>query len=99
MVALWVDDLRTPPEGWLWSKTSDEAIGTLAIYDAMHMNIEEISFDHDLGGDDTTRKVVLWLCEHPWLWPQVCYVHTSNPPGREFLEGMIERYGPGVSYR
>ncbi|WP_368856486.1 cyclic-phosphate processing receiver domain-containing protein, partial [Mycobacteroides abscessus] len=36
--------------------------------------IEAISLDHDLGGEDTTRPVVLWLAEHG-NWPQRVYVH------------------------
>ena len=89
---LWIDDLRTPPDGWKWAKTSLEAIKILEEYD-----IEEVSFDHDLGGDDTTRTIVAWLCNNPIYWPKVCRVHTRNPVGDEWLRGMIERYGPGVT--
>lgn len=89
---LWVDDERPAPEGWQWAKTSLEAIHQL------HGNwlerTEEMSLDHDLGGEDTTRRVVLWLCENPSYWPFVVHVHTANPVGREWLEGMISRYKP-----
>lgn len=96
---LWVDDLRLPPEGWEWAKTSDEAIKALeevmvlcreksAIY-----NFEVMSLDHDLGGLDTTRRVVLWCCENDF-WPLEVRVHTQNPVGHEWLTGMIERYKP-----
>lgn len=56
-----------------------------------------ISFDHDLGGDDTSRRVVLWLCENsePNKWPATASVHSMNPIGREWLTGMIQRYGEG----
>jgi hypothetical protein len=60
-------------------------------------SVSEMSLDHDLGGDDTTRSVVLYLCENPDLWPGTVYVHTANPVGREWLEGMVNRYGPGVT--
>lgn len=89
---LWVDDLRPPPRNWLWATTSQGAISLLEAF-----SWQEISFDHDLGGDDTTRPIVLWLCEHPKFWPPVIHIHTANPVGREWLVGMIERYGPGVS--
>ncbi|WP_158264213.1 cyclic-phosphate processing receiver domain-containing protein [Amycolatopsis sp. CA-126428] len=46
-------------------------------------------------GDDTTRPVVLWLCEHDRR-PAEVRVHTANPAGREWLTGMARRYGPGV---
>ncbi|MHA4848749.1 cyclic-phosphate processing receiver domain-containing protein [Rhodococcus sp. MSC1_016] len=83
---LWVDDLRTPPDGWEWAKTSAAAIARL---DAG--GVEQLSLDHDLGGDDTTRPVVLWMCEHE-VWPREIRVHSANPVGVEWLTGMIDRY-------
>ncbi len=62
----------------------------------MGVQLEAVSFDHDLGGDDTTRPVVLWFCETGW-WPEKCHIHSMNPIGREWLAGMITRYGPGVT--
>lgn len=86
---LWVDDLRTPPDGWAWAKTSDEAIAILSEH-----SVVDLSLDHDLGGDDTTRSVVLWMCEHE-SWPiGKIRVHSANPVGVEWLTGMIDRYRP-----
>jgi hypothetical protein len=39
---------------------------------------------------------VLWMAEHN-EWPEKVWLLTQNPVGREWLEGMIERYGPGVT--
>lgn len=86
---LWIDDIRLPPEGYLWAKTSAEAINMLSTNDVF----KHISFDHDLGGDDTSRKVVLWLCENDGKWPSSASVHSMNPIGKEWLLGMILRYG------
>ncbi len=88
---LWIDDLRPAPEGWVWAKSSAEAIDLLD-----RSPFDAASFDHDLGGDDTTRRVVLWLCEND-RWPAVVHVHTANPVGREWLVGMARRYEPGVA--
>ncbi|BBX82200.1 cyclic-phosphate processing receiver domain-containing protein [Mycolicibacterium aubagnense] len=88
---LWVDDERPAPAGWVWARTSAEALAHL-LGDVI---VEAISLDHDLGGEDTTRPVVLALCERG-DWPAKVFVHTANPVGREWLEGMIRRYGPGV---
>ena len=94
---LWVDDLRVPPDGWWWAKSSAAAIELLWVNhpDAIGERVEVMSLDHDLGGDDTTRAVVLWMCEHEWAWPKSVKVHTANPVGREWLEGMISRYYQG----
>ena len=95
---IWVDDVREPPEGWRWFTRSEDVIAWLT-YDLslVRMGFEPdtraMSLDHDLGGDDTTRPIVLWMCEHDF-WPNEVYVHSANPVGVEWLEGMIERYKP-----
>jgi len=89
---LWVDDERMAPAGWTWVKTSAEALEALGGVEP----IEAMSLDHDLGGEDTTRPIVLHLAEFGG-WPAEVFVHTANPVGRQWLEGMVARYGPGVS--
>ncbi|GAA4395229.1 cyclic-phosphate processing receiver domain-containing protein [Tsukamurella soli] len=92
---LFVDDLRDPPDAsWTVARTSAEAIRLLDGDEP----VETLSLDHDLGGDDTTRPLVLWLCE-TGAWPAVVYVHSANPVGVEWLVGMVERYGSGVADR
>ena len=87
---LWVDDLREPPSpSWVWAQDSGEAIEALGSLD-----VEEMSLDHDLGGDDTSRRVVLWLCCNPDRWPPAVNVHSANPVGRNWLIGMVDRYNP-----
>ena len=93
---LWVDDERPAPEGWVWAKTVSEARWALMCGRAgWHQKVSEVSLDHDLGGDSTTREVVLWMCENDY-WPEIIRVHTANPVGRDWLVGMINKYGPGV---
>lgn len=84
--ALWVDDVRPAPEGWHWAKNSDEAIDALA-----SQRWDLMSLDHDLGGEDTSRRAVLWLCENG-NWPDEVRVHSANPVGVEWLTGMVKRY-------
>ena len=90
---IWVDDLRTPPDDtWVWCKSSSGTIGILLVTKMLKFgNVSLMSLDHDLGGDDTTRPVVLWMCENDF-WPDKVVVHSANPVGREWLEGMIKRY-------
>lgn len=90
---IWVDDIRTPPDdSWTWCLTSEHAISILNVTSKWHTNpLEVMSLDHDLGGDDTTRPIVLWMCENDF-WPVEVVVHSANPVGIEWLEGMIERY-------
>lgn len=90
-VKIWVDDIRTPPDtSWTWFKDSKSLIGFMDRWKAI-LIIDLMSLDHDLGGDDTTRPIVLWCCENEF-WPDEVVVHSANPVGIDWLEGMIERY-------
>lgn len=89
MTRLWIDDERQPPNVmWDWRTTSDGAIKML-----QDSHVRMVSFDHDLGGDDTTRPVVLWMCVQD-VWPKYIFVHTMNPIGADWLTGMCKRYAP-----
>jgi hypothetical protein len=95
---IWVDDIRTPPDKtWTWVKSSRETIRYMTNWKIAQARgwvdgpIDVMSLDHDLGGEDTTRYIVLWCCNHDW-WPVEVIVHSANPVGVEWLEGMIERY-------
>jgi hypothetical protein len=85
---LYIDDLRDPPsEEWRVARTSAEALGILEAHKVLHEDpllIEEISFDHDLGGDDTTRRIMDWIEENHY-WPLRVFIHTGNPVGRDYL--------------
>ena len=60
MNRLFIDDLRQPPdELWVAVRSSTQAINWLT----KHGCPTEISFDHDLGGDDTAMQVVHWMIE------------------------------------
>lgn len=91
---LWLDDIRLPPQDWVWAKSYDDAILLLA-----NGGIEEISFDHDLwvepaeasagglGGDrgSVSRAgydVVCWM-EANNFWPRLprCTAPTLSDAG------------------
>lgn len=92
---IWVDDLREPPDSsWLWFKDSHEALTWMESRRASGCNMGTVmSLDHDLGGDQTTRPLVLWMCEND-VWPEEVRVHSMNPVGRLWLEEMVKRYAP-----
>jgi hypothetical protein len=94
LVRIWVDDIRIPPDNtWVWFKTSKQVINNLIYAKTFNRMIYQMSLDHDLGGNDTTRPIVLWMCENDF-WPVEVVVHSANPVGIDWLEGMIERYKP-----
>ena len=105
---VYIDDIRDPPDStWATFRTSEEALSFLRglygaflgaagysdIGDTGPVEIDVISFDHDLGGNDTTRPVMSWLCEYGF-WPAEVLVHSSNPVGKSWLLGMADQYAP-----
>lgn len=93
-IRLWIDDERSMPLGYNHNAaTSKTAIAAIANTIKYAYHLELISFDHDLGGDDTSRPVMLWMIEHN-AWPDTIRFHTANPVGREWLVGMAQRYAP-----
>jgi hypothetical protein len=96
-ISLWIDDLRPTPAGYTHTAVnSSEAISILETAKITSTPVALISFDHDLGGDDTTRRVLLWMIEHD-VWPAQIRIHTANPVGREWLTGMATRYSPDIT--
>lgn len=45
MLKLWHDDVRKPPEGWVWARTNEQAIAVLE----NGWPVSECSLDFDLG--------------------------------------------------
>ena len=89
---LWIDDLRAPPdETWTWAKTSADALLVLKHFAS---DLAEVSFDHDLGGDDTVMPFILAVEARafrgrgdPFQWQ----VHSANPVGRKNITAAMER--------
>lgn len=93
---LFIDDLREPVlTSWVIARTSAEAITLLETRGCPY----QISFDHDLGGDDTAMAVVKRLIEMD-LNAGGCFipsnfafsVHSANPVGKENIAGLLNSY-------
>jgi len=86
---LWVDDERDPPDGWVWVKTSLDAIKALRT-----CQFETISFDHDLGDGGTGYDVLLYLEAEVFRNPKYkcpkMFVHSANPVGRIRMQQAID---------
>jgi hypothetical protein len=101
---LFIDDERFPvDDSWVIVRTSEEAIqhvkeNGMPIY---------ISFDHDLGGDDTSVKFIWWMIDL-FLDGNIeiskdfdFYVHSQNPIGaeniRKLMQGFLMHYCKEIS--
>lgn len=98
MTKLWVDDERSAPdETWLVAKTSKEANSFLYLILSGcaegEDRFEEISLDHDLGGDDNGFIVLDRMIELGF-WPDVLTIHTANPPARKRMLSAANAEAP-----
>jgi hypothetical protein len=89
---MFIDDLRTPPPGdWVVVRSSSEAIA----YIQMNGMPAFISFDHDLGGDDTTMIFLKDLVDLVWNGedsPPAYEVHSANPVGSKNIVSFMESW-------
>lgn len=95
-----IDDLRhlnqniAPVASLYVARTSQQAIEYLSELD---VTWHYVFWDHDLGGDDDTRKVVQWLAEQALdndkpIDIERCMVHTSNTVGADWLMASLSGY-------
>lgn len=89
---LFIDDERMPVDDtWVIARSSMAAILIMQQQGWPRY----ISFDHDLGGSDTSRPVVQWMIEQvlDGLYKSKApefYVHSQNPIGRVWLTEMMQ---------
>lgn len=98
MAILWIDDIRPINEEFaqksnirIWATTSEAALTVLKDW---NITIESISFDHDLGGDDTSMPVARWLEYQAYygnVSPIEWFIHSANPVGRVNLEATLKK--------
>lgn len=96
---LWIDDVRPAPEGYVWCKSTLNALRTI-YHNAK--DIEEISIDHDAGdyakeGGDfievmkemerLTRRNVMDFSHIKF------FLHSANPVGVANMRAIIEKNG------
>lgn len=93
---LFIDDIRDPSSpDWVIARDSATAISIIEANGCP----AEISFDHDLGGDDTAIPVVKRLVEldldaaGAYIPPHFHFtVHGANPVGRENIRALLAQY-------
>jgi hypothetical protein len=92
MYHLFIDDIRTPPtDDWVVVRSSNEALA----YVKNHGMPAFISFDHDLGGDDTTMVFLRRLVDTVWNGdetPPDYTVHSANPVGKQNIISFMESW-------
>lgn len=107
MAKLWIDDIRPAPNGYIWCKSTNEALRTMFKY--RFNEISEINLDHDAGdyakdgGDFIEVLKELERLTHLdslkgafWRNKVTEYtfvLHSANPVGVENMRRIIQRNG------
>ena len=94
---LFIDDERMPPgdaTDWHIVRTSQEAIAFVQNHGVPAL----ISFDHDLGGEDTAMNFVRWLIDldldiNGSIPADFSFeIHSQNPVGALNIRTLLESY-------
>lgn len=97
---MFIDDERFPVDGtWAIVRSSQQAIQMV-----VDIGIPTfISFDHDLGGEDTSIVFIKWLIDYMLdnnlQFPKDFdfYVHSQNPIGKTNIEHLMRGFMEAVA--
>ena len=88
---MFIDDCRTPVdyEEWVVVRNVKQAITEMKLCKNRGEVLEQVSYDHDMGESETTRKIIMWQSLHNCP-PKRASIHSSNPVGREWIEKAMK---------
>lgn len=92
---LFIDDIRNPSSNdFVVVRSTNDAIETVK-----HTWPSFISFDHDLGGDDTSMVFLRRMVNEVWNnQPVPNYtVHSANPVGSKNIVSFMESWKKSVT--
>jgi hypothetical protein len=98
MFSIYLDDLREGPDDYV-RVTTVEQCQTLLLNNPGKVYV--LSLDNDLGEpglDKEGRSIPYWIVEQNLyyglnLWPAAIRIHSANPVARDYMAGVINRYG------
>ena len=94
---MFIDDIRNPPSNdWVVIRSSNDGISHIKKYGMPTF----ISFDHDLGGNDTTMVFLNRLINEVWFNDEICLdnlipnyiIHSANPVGAANIDGFMKSW-------
>ena len=97
---LWIDDIRYAPEGYLWCKSTRDALRKIVL--EYPNEVELIDLDHDAGdyakdgGDfiEVLKELERLSRRHKMDFSQVKFrLHSANPVGVQNMRAIIEANG------
>lgn len=99
MFNVYLDDVRGTPAGFdIRTYSVSQTIDFLRHFGE---EVDVLSLDNDLGEEGRHTEglhIPLWLAEMAaegrGRWPRRIRIHSANPVARDYMRGVIERYGP-----
>lgn len=109
-INVWLDDVREPPEGYVWIRSVEDVIklldvkilvptGSRYVFKSL---VKELSLDNNLGsGFDEGKCVVDWLEkrvseDNGFCLPDIIYVHTGNPVAGKYMMDVLNKISPDL---
>ena len=105
---IWVDDIRTAPEGWHHARTVTEAIRVIGMFPE---EITHISLDHDISYQVEVAGVsrpfpspedfsaVAYYIVMALMGPWKISVHSANPVGAKKILAILKEGGIKAEYK
>jgi hypothetical protein len=95
MIKLYIDDLRQPPDNtWVVTRSYQETVD----YIETNGLPATISFDHDLGLEESGYDIAKWIVEQmldkKLDFPEgfSYHVHSANPVGKQNIECLLDNF-------
>lgn len=96
---IWLDDVRTAPEGWTHLHNIDEVEKFIkSVHNQKDFCIETMSFDfhlsHPKRGIDV-MKYLVDLCakeKTKRFWPKIVLYHSNDPKGVEIMKLFVANF-------
>ena len=91
---IFLNDIRHPrTDDWIIIRSSDD----IKEYIRNNGMVDYISFDHDLGDDDTAMIFIKWLIDKDLdeniIKESFEYnIHSANPVGRDNIDSILKCY-------
>lgn len=98
---LYIDDVRFPEEFLVQEMNLVLARSSLDAVRLVKRNglPTHISFDHDLGDDDTSIVFIKWMIETYPIGPIPSYnVHSANPVGASNIVSYMESWKKSLNF-
>ena len=102
---IWIDDIRPAPEGYIWFKSTNEALRHIRVH---YTEIDTIDLDHDCGdyknegGDyinvlrelERLSRSGRWSAYYKTVIANYKFrLHSANPVGVQYMRAIIEANG------